>query len=75
MIEGCPRPVWETLPVERQRSLLLTLGRMAMRQIRSPSTPSLAQQVPITEITDDDRRGFRATGACGRVREDLSPPS
>ena len=31
------RPVWETLPVERQRGIVVTLGQMAVRQIRSSS--------------------------------------
>jgi DNA invertase Pin-like site-specific DNA recombinase len=31
-------PVWETLPAERQRSLVNTLGQMAVRRIRNPST-------------------------------------
>ncbi len=38
MTEGSPRPVWETLPIGRQHSLLLTLGQMAMRQVRRAST-------------------------------------
>jgi hypothetical protein len=75
MIEGSPRPVWETLPSERQRNLLLTLGRMAMRQIRSTSTPSLAQQMPIAETTEDDRPEAHAAAAGRPVREDLSASS
>jgi hypothetical protein len=70
MIEGSPRPVWETLPVERQRSLLLTLGRMAMRQIRGAST--IAQMAIEETANDDDKRGSPAASAGGRVREDLS---
>jgi hypothetical protein len=71
MTEDPPRPVWETLPTERQQNLLRTLGQMAMRQIRSAA---VAQQTPIGE-TDDDRRGSTAAGAGGRVREDLSAAS
>ena len=44
------RPVWETLPIERQRGLLLTLGQMAMRQVRSPP---VVRQTPIGETADD----------------------
>src|SRR3954451_17361427 len=51
MTEGSLRPVWETLPIERQRNLLRTLGQMAMRQIRGAS---VAQQMPIGETADDD---------------------
>jgi len=73
MTEGSPRPVWETLPIERQRNLLLTLGQMAMRQIRGASAIA---PMPIGETADDDdRRGSPAAGACGRVREDLSAAS
>ena len=35
MSEAWPHPVWETLPGERQHGLVLALGQMAMRQIRS----------------------------------------
>ena len=45
-------PVWESLPTERQQGLVRTLGRMAMRQIRNPSTASQT----IGETADDDRR-------------------
>jgi hypothetical protein len=51
---------------------LRTLGQMAMRQIRSVS---VAQQMPIGETADDDRRGSAAAGAGRRVREDLSAAS
>jgi hypothetical protein len=72
MTEASLRPVWETLPIERQRNLLRTLGQMAMRQIRGAS---VAQQMPIGETADDDRRGSAAAGADRRVREDLSAAS
>lgn len=65
MTEGPLHPVWETLPVEHQRGLLLTLGQMAMRQIRVAST---TQQLTIGEIADDNRRASR-----GRVRENCPP--
>jgi hypothetical protein len=69
MTEGSFRPVWETLPIERQRNLLRTLGQMAMRQIRSAA---VAQQTPIGETADDDRRESVAAIAGGCIREDLS---
>ena len=65
MTEGPLHPVWETLPAEHQRSLLLALGRMAMRQIRVAST---TQQLTIGEIADDHRREPR-----GCVRENRPP--
>ena len=49
MSEAWPHPVWETLPGERQHGLVLALGQMAMRQIRS--APTAAQQT-IGETAD-----------------------
>ena len=72
MSEAWPHPVWETLPGERQHGLVLALGQMAMRQIRS--APATAQRT-IVETSDDDRRGLHAAAAWRPVREDLSPAS
>ena len=73
MSEGLPRPVWETLPAERQHGLVLTLGQMAMRQIRSASTAASddhrGDQPMMTE------RGSHAAALWRAVREDLSPAS
>jgi len=71
MSEGSPYPVWETLPAERQYGLVRTLGQMAMRQIRNPST---AQQT-IGETADDDRGGSHATAARRSFGENLSAAS
>jgi hypothetical protein len=50
MSECVSRLVWETLPGDRQRGLVRTLGQMAMRQIRSASS---AQQMSIGGTADD----------------------
>jgi hypothetical protein len=72
MIEDLPHRLWETLPVARRHSLLLTLGQMAMRQIRNAST---TEQMPIGETADDDRAGSHAAVAQRHGREDLSAAS
>jgi hypothetical protein len=72
MSDGSPCPVWETLPAERQHGLVLTLGQMAMRQIRS--APTAAQQT-IGEMADDDRQGSYAAAGRRPAREDLSAAS
>jgi hypothetical protein len=71
MIEGSPHLVWETLPVARRHSLLLTLGQMAMRQIRDAPSPSTTEQMHIGETADDDRAGSQAAVAQRHGREDL----
>jgi hypothetical protein len=72
MSDRVSRPVWETLPPDRQLGLVRTLGQMAIRQIRSPST---AQQMTVGEIADDDRTGSRAAAAGRPVGENLSAAS
>jgi hypothetical protein len=71
MSEGSSYPVWETLPGERQHGLVRTLGQMAMRQIRAPSS---AQQA-LGETVDDDGGGSHAAAAGPPVRENLSATS
>jgi hypothetical protein len=71
MSEGASYPVWEALPAERQQGLVRTLGHMAMRQIRSPSS---AQQ-SIGETADDDGRGLPATAARRPVGENPAAAS
>jgi hypothetical protein len=69
MSDWLSRPVWKTLPPERQHALMLALGQMAMRQIRSTST---VQQIALGETADDDGIGSYAAAAGRPVREDLS---
>lgn len=45
MSECPPPPIWETLPLTRQRVVLLTLAQMALRRLRG---------APIAEETADD---------------------
>ena len=61
MTEGSPRPIWETLPMERQRNLLLALGQMAMRQILEHRRARCRGGT----ADDDDRRGSAAGGGGG----------
>ena len=61
MSECVSRLVWETLPGDRQRGLVRTLGQMAMCQIRSASS---AQQMSIDDLgrsgaTIEGRLGFQ----------------
>jgi hypothetical protein len=72
MSDWLSRPVWETLPPERQHGLVRTLGQMAIRQIRIAST---AHQMTVGEIADDDRTRSHAAAAGRAVGENLSPPS
>jgi hypothetical protein len=71
MSEGSSYLVWETLPADRQQDLVRTLGRMAMRQIRDPSSA----QPTIGETADDDRRGSHGPPAGRPVGENLSAAS
>jgi hypothetical protein len=66
MSEWPPHPVWETLPVERQRGIVVTLGRMAVRRIGSAA---------IAEESADDERGCDAAVGRGPVRADLPAAS
>jgi hypothetical protein len=66
MSEWPPNPVWETLSAERQRGIVVTLGRMAVRQIRGAS---------IAEESADDERGCDAAVGRGPVRADLPAAS
>src|SRR5690349_9656301 len=61
MSEASPCPVWETLPMERRRSVVLLLGRMALRQIRG---------VPVAGETSDDDRGVDAASERPCIGED-----
>ena len=68
MSESMPRPVWETLPAERQRSIALLVGQMAMRHVRS----ALAARERVGEEKADDRREPHAAARRGPAREGLS---
>src|SRR3954471_813882 len=61
MNEASTFPVWETLPMERRRSVVLLLGRMALRQIRGG---------PVAGETSDDGRGVDAASGRPRIGED-----
>jgi hypothetical protein len=66
MSEWPSRLVWQTLPVERQRGIVVTLGQMAVRQIRRVSS---------AEERADDGRGSCATSGRWPVRADLPASS
>ena len=68
MSESMARPVWETLPAERQRSIALLVGQMAMRHVRR----ALAGRERAAEENADDRRESRAAARRGPAREGLS---
>ena len=72
MNDWLSRPVWETLPPERQHGLVRTLGKMAIRQIRGAST---AHQATVGEIANDDTIGSPTAAAVRAIGENLSPAS
>src|SRR5258708_16018826 len=59
-----PPAVWQMLPQERRRGVVVTLGQMALRQLR---------HVSLAEETFDDRRGSCA--ASKRHHAGKNPPA
>src|ERR1700733_7342672 len=66
MSESCAPTIWETLPRQRQRGVVLLLGQMALRQIRSAS---------IAQETANDGWGPCVEPEGGPAREDPSRAS